>query len=87
MFKNRKQIQFTRHFTVLKRPSLLPPPPRMFQSMQEEFHWAQKQNTDILSRLQAADTGKHSLQEKLVELDKLNTQLQVSPPSHDPVVT
>ena len=49
----------------------------MFQTLQDESKKAEDQKCSFISRLQAADTTKHSLEEKLVEMTKRNTQLEV----------
>ena len=50
---------------------------KMFQSLQDESKKAEEQKSSFINRLQAADTTKHSLEEKIAELTKINTQLEV----------
>lgn len=50
---------------------------RMLQSLQEESHKAQQQKFEALSQLQTIDSTKQGLEEKLTELQRTNTQLQV----------
>ena len=50
---------------------------KMFQSLQDESKKAEEQKCSFINQLQAADMTKHSLKEKIAELTKLNTQLEV----------
>ena len=50
---------------------------RVLQSLQEESHKAQVQKSEALSRLQTVDSSKQGLEEKVTELQRTNTQLQV----------
>ena len=50
----------------------------MLQSLQEESHKAQQQKSEALSQLQAIDSSKQGLEEKVTELQRTNTQLQVA---------
>ena len=55
----------------------------MLQSLQEESHKAQVQKSEALSRLQTVDSSKQGLEEKVTELQRTNTQLQVCLPSQE----
>ena len=50
---------------------------KMFQSLQDESKKAEEQKSSFINQLQAADMTKRSLEEKIAELTKLNTHLEV----------
>ncbi len=49
----------------------------MFQDLQEESKKAQEQRMEFLTQLHSADSSRQALEERLADLQKQNTQLQV----------
>lgn len=70
------QLQSEREAKRLQE-SLCDKQSKMFQSLQDESKKAEEQKSSFINQLQVADMTKHSLEEKIAELTKLNTQLEV----------
>ena len=70
------QLQSEREAKALQE-SLYKEQIKMFQSLQSESKKAEDQKSSFISKLQAADTTKQAMEQRIAELTKVNTQLEV----------